>query len=84
MPEITFLLASAGEICAGGGHAHITITVDGGAAQRFMFEPDDIRSALSDPDERKALLRAILKLHFAGATRAQVRAALLAGVTVTI
>lgn len=77
---------SFGGVCAGGGHVTINVSVNGGEAKPFVYTTDELReplNALSGEDrERLALL--ILKVHFAGMTRAQMRSEIQAGVTVTI
>ena len=72
--------------CEGGGHAHIDVALNGGAAQHFRYTVDDLRSPLSalTQDEREFAALVIAKLHLAGMTRAQARNALNAGFTVTI
>jgi hypothetical protein len=73
--------------CAGGGHTTLDVSVNSGAANRAVYETDDVRAPLSllTDDERKALALLILKIHFAGMTRAQVATEFQAGpVVVTI
>lgn len=74
-------------ICSGGGHVSIDVALNGNAVLSATYEVDELRAPLSDLDEaeREALALAILKLHFAGKTRAQMRAEFQAGpVTVTL
>ena len=80
MPDILYALD---HVCDGGGHVRLTARVNGGAARVLNYNADDIRSNLT-ADEAEAAHLAVLKVHFGGMTRAQVRAALLAGVTITI
>lgn len=72
--------------CAGGGHVELDISLNGGAARRTTYTTDEIRTPLSalTIEERENLALLILKVRLAGLTRAQARAAVEAGVTVTI
>jgi hypothetical protein len=72
--------------CAGGGHTDVMISINSGPLQERQFMTDEIRAPLSQltEEERDNLLLSIAKVHFAGKTRAQVRAELEAGFTVTI
>jgi hypothetical protein len=75
-------------VCTGGGHAAVDVTLNGGATRRVVYTSDEIRAPLNQltADEREALALLILKVHFAGMTRVQMRNALEApgGVTVTV
>jgi len=75
--------------CAGGGHTRLDVAVNSGVARRVVYTTDEIRSPLSELSEndREALALLILKVHFAGRTRAQMVSEFQAGggtVTVTI
>ena len=73
--------------CNGGGHTNFNISYNGGAAQSIWYQTDDLRAPLSalTQDEREQLAMLVLKVHFAGRTRAQIVTELQAGpVTVTI
>jgi hypothetical protein len=73
--------------CAGGGHTRLDVSVNGGAAQRIVYDTDDIRSPLSNltQDQQDTLKLLILKVHMNGKTRAQIVTELNAGpVTVTV
>lgn len=72
--------------CAGGGHLHVEASLNGGAAQGYAFDTDEMRAPLSEltEEERAAFVKVLLKIRLAGLTRAQARTVLLAGVTVTI
>lgn len=73
--------------CSGGGHTRFDISVNGGAAQRVVFDTDDIRAPLSSltEEQREKLQLLILKVHMAGKTRAQIVTELQAGpVEITI
>lgn len=75
------------ERCAGGGHTTFDISVNGGAAQRVVFETDDLREPLGNltQEQRERAQMLILKIHMAGKTRQQIVTELNAGpVTVTI
>jgi hypothetical protein len=73
--------------CAGGGHTRFDVSVNGGAAQRIVYDTDDIRRPLGDltPEQQDMLKLLILKVHFSGRTRQQIITELNQGpVTVTI
>lgn len=73
--------------CDGGGHTRLDISLNGGAAQRIVYDTDDIRSPLGNltQEQRETLALLILKVHMAGKTRAQIVSEFSAGaVTVTI
>jgi ABC-type transporter Mla maintaining outer membrane lipid asymmetry ATPase subunit MlaF len=72
--------------CAGGGHTTIAVSFNGGASQNIVYSTENVRAPLSEltQEEREAAALVILKLHCAGMTRAQMKAALQAGVTVTL
>lgn len=73
--------------CSGGGHTRFDISVNGGAAQRVVFDTDDLRAPLSQltDEQRERAMALILKIHFAGRTRAQIITELNAGpVEITI
>lgn len=73
--------------CAGGGHTVIDVSVNGGAAQRIVYDTDDVRSPLSNltQDQQDMLKLLILKVHMAGKTRQQIVTEFNQGpVTVTI
>ena len=72
--------------CAGGGHTRFDVSVNGGAAQRIVYETDDLRRPLSElPQEhREILMMLILKVHMSGKTRAQIVTELGSPVTVMI
>lgn len=74
------------ENCAGGGHTTIAVSFNGGAARNVVYSTDELRQPLSalTQDERETLALLVLKLHFTGMTRAQMKTALQAGVTVTL
>lgn len=72
--------------CSGGGHTRLDVSVNGGAAQRIVYETDDIRAPLSNltQDQQDMLKLLILKAHMVGKTRAQIVTELASPVTVTI
>jgi hypothetical protein len=72
--------------CAGGGHTRLDVSVNGGAAQRIVYDTDDIRSPLSNltQDQQDTLKLLILKVHMNGKTRAQIVTEFASPVTVTI
>lgn len=83
MASISYTFSHA---CAGGGHVELDISLNGGAARHVVYTIDDIRTPLSalTVEERENLALLILKVRLAGLTRAQARAVVEAGVTVTI
>lgn len=73
--------------CAGGGHTRLDVSLNGGAAQRIVYDTDDIRAPLGDltPQQQDMLKLLILKVHMAGRTRQQIVTEFNQGtVTVTI
>lgn len=60
-------------VCAGQNHAHLSVSVQGGAAKPFTVEIDEVLGGLDWTDARQHLLT-ILKLHFRGRTKAQANA----------
>ena len=83
MATLTYAFVSR---CAGGGHVALDISLNNGAATRVAYPTDEVRAPLSDltQDERENLALLILKVHFAGKTRAQIAAEFSAPVVVTI
>lgn len=65
-------------VCAGQGHAHLSVSVDGGAARPVTVEVDEVLGGLDWTDAKAALVM-ILRLHFRGRTKAQARAEFQAG-----
>lgn len=72
--------------CAGGGHTRLDVSVNGGAAQRIVYDTDDIRRPLGEltEDQQDFLKLLILKVHMAGKTRAQIVTEFANPVTVTV
>lgn len=72
--------------CAGGGHTRLDVSLNGGTAQRIVYDADDIRDPLSNlsPEHQDLLKLLILKAHMAGKTRAQIVTEFASPVTVTI
>lgn len=65
-------------VCSGGDHVTLDISFNGGQPRSVVYTVDQIReplSALSD-DEKEAIALVLLKLHFAGKTRAEAQAEL--------
>lgn len=60
-------------VCAGQNHAHLSVSVQGGAAKQFTIEIDEVLGGLDWADARAHLVT-ILKLHFRGRTKAQANA----------
>lgn len=70
-------------VCAGGGHANISVSVNGVNKGTFPVLADDVLSPLPDADV-PTVLAALVKLRMIGRTKAQVRSDLQAGLTVTV
>jgi hypothetical protein len=84
VPTITY---SNPTRCQGGGHTAFDVAINGGAAKRTVFTTDEIRAPLSGltAEEQETLKLLILKVHFAGKSRAQIVTEVTAGpVVVTI
>jgi hypothetical protein len=80
MATVTLTLES---ICAGGAHAHISVVVNGVNKGEFAVDGNAIMEPLPD-DGVESAIAAIMKLYRIGKTKAQVRAALEAGLVVTV
>lgn len=65
-------------VCSGANHAHLSVSVQGGAAKQFTVEIDEVLGGLDWTDAQQHLLT-ILKLHFRGRTKAQANAEMQAG-----
>lgn len=72
--------------CDGGAHTVFDISINGQAAERVVYDNDELGAPLSAmPQENRTLLQmGILRIHMAGKTRAQIQAELANPVTVTI
>lgn len=84
MPTVTY---SNPSICAGGDHLSVDVALNGSAILSPRYDVDRVRTPLAEltDNERDTLALLILKLHFAGKTRAQIKTEFQAGpVTVTI
>lgn len=84
MATLTYTFVSR---CDGGGHTTLDISVNGNPDRRVVYTVDEIREPLSSltQEEREQLALLILKVHFAGKTRAQMASEFQAGpVTVTL
>lgn len=68
--------------CAGQGHVHLNVSINGGAVQAYRLHIDEMMIPLTT-EEREIILRGLLKLHAAGKTKAQMRTSVIAGVNVT-
>ena len=73
-------------ICAGGEHAVIRTTINGGPPKDYQVAVSDVLRPLSEltDDERRIILAGILQLHCRGLTRQQANAELVAGITIVI
>lgn len=80
MATVAISFASA---CAGGGHLGLGVQVNAGAVQVVPYTVDEILTA-EPSDLIHDFVLGVLRLHCAGMTRAQARAAIQAGFTVTI
>lgn len=62
-------------VCEGGGHAALDISLNGGNTRRVVYTVDELREPLGSLtiEERENLALLILKVHFAGKTRQEMR-----------
>lgn len=84
MATVTYTNVS---LCAGGGHRTLDVSINGGAAQRIVYDTDDIRLPLSSlsAEQQDTLKLYLLKVHMNGKTRQQIVTEFNSGaVTVTI
>jgi len=61
---------------------HVTLAVSGDRSTTIRTSIDEMLEPVT-PSDIEAAIKVLLKLHSSGKTRAQMRAALLAGITVT-
>lgn len=80
---MTTLNLSINHICAGGGHVRIAVAVDGGATRLVNLNTPDLTQPITQDDIESALL-VILRLYFKGKSPSVARAALNAGVVITL
>lgn len=80
---MTTVTIGAATICAGGGHVHTSWQLNSGPVRDVDYITDDLRGT-PGLDEVKDAIRTILRGHIMGMSRAQARAALEAGITITI
>lgn len=69
-------------VCAGGCHVTVDVSFNGGSAQRFTYDVDEFRASITQ-EKREEFILDLLRFVSVGKTRAEVRTALQAGVTVT-
>ena len=69
--------------CAGGEHVSIQARLDGGAPQTTVFTVAQMTEVLTAEDVAAVVLP-LIQLHGRGKTVAQLRADLLAGISVTV
>lgn len=86
MATLAFTLINT---CVGNGHIGVDLSINAGAAQHFHYTVDDLRASLASmpAEDQAAAALAVLKVHFAGFTRAQIASAFTAGggtVSITI
>ncbi len=84
MATVTYTFVSR---CQSGGHTSLDVSLNGGAAHRFVYATDEVREPLSalTEDQRQAVALLVLKLHMAGKTRAEIASEFQEGsITVTI
>lgn len=70
-------------ICSGGNHFTIELSVDGVVRATKTYEGTDLVDAVSDVDAED-VIPVLIRMHKLGKTNAQVRTALLAGITITV
>lgn len=78
MASVTITLNN---VCPGGGHG--TLTVTGAMNESYNVDVEEIRSALDDETKRDFIMK-LVRVHAIGKTKAQLRASLLAGLSVSI
>lgn len=73
-------------LCAGQNHAHLSVTENGGPVRQFTFEAEDLMIALNPItlDQAHDALSVILRYHFKGRTKLQIRNELQAGIELVI
>ena len=69
--------------CAGGGHAGLAVSFDAEPIALVHADTDDLLVPLS-PAEKRQLVIFLARARVGGMTRAQVRTAMLAGISVTL
>lgn len=69
--------------CAGGGHATLSLAVNGSPRGQWTLLAEDVLDDITD-EEVEAFLKLLIRAHKVGRTKAQVRADLQAGITVTV
>lgn len=80
----TSIVFAFDKACAGGGHVDVQTAFNGGQPRFFRdMDLEMLRSSLSQ-DEREMFIQMCIRVHLAGRTRAQSRAALEAGFSVSI
>lgn len=77
---VTISLVNA---CAGGGHLTVNASVAGGAARQYAYTADELLDDLPEAVIRDTVL-GLMRLHFKGRTKQQIRTELTAGVTLVI
>jgi len=70
-------------VCSGGEHVNIEANLDGGPVQTTQFTVTRMTQVLTADDVASTVLP-LIQLHARGKTVAQLRADLLAGISVTI
>jgi len=70
-------------VCAGQNHAHISVAVNGGAARQLTVEADDLMAPVTLEEGKEALMT-ILRYHFRGRTKLQIKNELEAGIALVI
>jgi hypothetical protein len=70
-------------VCAGGDHLRVNVNVDGTALNNLALNADEVLTQIV-ADEAPRLATDILRIRMKGKTRAQARADLQAGFTITI
>lgn len=70
-------------VCAGGGHAHLSIQRDAGASRVVPFDADALRRPLT-VDDLSTFAELVTRIRCAEITRAQARTLMASGISVTI
>lgn len=72
-----------GAICPANNHLRLSASLDGSPARQFALLADDLLEAWT-PESAEAAVISLLKLHFKGRTRAQIRAEIINGLSLTV
>jgi hypothetical protein len=77
------ILLKLEHVCAGGGHATISVALNGTPKGEWELWADDVLADVTD-EEIEALMKLLIRAHKVGRTKAEVRTDLQAGLTITV